>query len=53
MTFGEWFKKEYPLEKDAGLKADRRRVWNAAVNECLKAIRKADVSFTTVRRLKK
>lgn len=41
MTFGEWFKKNYPANESAYFVSEMRKAWNAAANECLKAIQKA------------
>lgn len=41
MTFGEWFKKTYPTEESAYVKEVARKAWNAAAQECIKAIESA------------
>ena len=45
MTFGEWFKKEYPVQhaNDKGFKDALRRAWNAAATECLNVIHRAEL----------
>ena len=41
MTFGEWFKREYPQclgDEYRSFRSSMRRAWNAAAQECLRVL---------------
>lgn len=39
MTFGEWFKKNYPANESAYFKSEMRKAWNAAAEQCARVLR--------------